>query len=407
MKHSPRRLRQSCARRTLVLASCFAFVCAACGKKDSVDSAKAEGLRKKWEYKSGGSGMSHPAIGTDGTIYAGTSGAVFAISPAGRILWQTSMGAAGVPVLANDGAIYLDTWHGSVFGLSSTGEIVWKPGYGLIGFGAPPALGPNSTLFFLNTTADIYSFQPKVSDKTIWNIDTFREGILGSTNVLPGSARSDGVASRSAPLLTRASTLIVPRQNFLHSISATGDPGWDLEVTSGHLGQAALAHDGTIYVGDDQSVLYAVDPEGSLKWHFDAGGSVIGSPVIDNDGVVYFTAGPAVYAVNPDGSLKWRYAPQPRIPLTASPVIAADGTLYFGGDFAVIALHHDGTLKASLRDYTPTSSLTIAQDGTIYFACGYSWLCAVEDAGSPLMSSAWPKQFHDLANTSNPLHGEN
>jgi len=168
-----------------------------------------------------------------------------------------------------------------------------------------------------------------------------------------------------------------------------------------------LAHDGTIYVGDDQSVLYAVDPEGSLKWHFDAGGSVIGSPVIDNDGVVYFTAGPAVYAVNPDGSLKWRYAPQPRIPLTASPVIAADGTLYFGGDFAVIALHHDGTLKASLRDYTPTSSLTIAQDGTIYFACGYSWLCAVEDAGSPLMSSAWPKQFHDLANTSNPLHGEN
>jgi outer membrane protein assembly factor BamB len=153
--------------------------------------------------------------------------------------------------------------------------------------------------------------------------------------------------------------------------------------------------------------LYAVDPEGSVKWHFDAGGSVVSSPIIDNEGVVYFTAGTAVYAVNPDGRLKWRYAPQPRIPLTTSPVIAADGTLYLGGDFAVLALHPDGTLKSNLRDYTPTSSLTIAQDGTIYFACGYSWLCAIEDVGSPLMRSAWPKQFHDLANTSNPLHGEN
>jgi outer membrane protein assembly factor BamB len=88
-----------------------------------------------------------------------------------------------------------------------------------------------------------------------------------------------------------------------------------------------------------------------------------------------------------------------------SPVLAADGTLYLGGEFALIALRPDGTLKSNLRVFTPTSSVAIAPDGTIYFACAYAVLCAAEDAGSPLMQSAWPKQFHDLANTSNPLHG--
>src|SRR5262249_55130966 len=168
-------------------------------------STKAEGLRKKWEYKSNGSAMSHPAVGRDGTIYAGTNGDVFAISSAGKVLWQINMAGAGVPVLGDDGAIYVDSFHGFIFGLSSTGAIVSKPGAGLLGFGAPPALGDNSTLFFLNTAADIYSFQPKASDKIIWNLDTFREGMLGSSNVLPGTARSGGVTSRSAPLLTRAS----------------------------------------------------------------------------------------------------------------------------------------------------------------------------------------------------------
>ena len=58
-------------------------------------------------------------------------------------------------------------------------------------------------------------------------------------------------------------------------------------------------------------------------------------------------------------------------------------------------------------DLLANSAPSIAPDGTIYFSCGYSWLCAVEDSGSPLMQSAWPKQFHDLANSSNILHSAN
>jgi len=361
----------------------------------------------KWQYKSAGSALSHPALGPDGTIYTGTSRGLQAISPDGKLLWETPLASAGTPVVSEDGTIYLDIRHGLMFGVSKDGQLVWRPGYGLNGFGAPPALGSSGTLYFLDSSADIYAFQPKRSDEKLWSLETFREGMLGASTVLPGTARAGGTIHNSAPVLTRAGSVILPRQNFLHSISAGGSPEWDLELTSGSLGQAALANDGTIYVGDDQHVLFAVDPSGSQKWRFDAGGSVIGSPVLDTDGVVYFTDGSAVYAVNPDGNLKWRSSQQLGVQLMTSPALAADGTLYVGGEFALIAMRPDGTLKWNLRLYSPTSSPAIGRDGTIYFACGYSWLCAVEDSGSPLMPSAWPKQFHDLANTSNPLHGEN
>jgi outer membrane protein assembly factor BamB len=403
--HYPRSLRPlNIAAFFPLLLVVFIFPLASCGKQSGTPAAQNTGPHIKWQYKSAAMAVSHPAIGPDGTIYVGAHEGLLALSPDGKLLWQASIGEAGTPVISENGTLYLDTWHGSLFGASKDGQLVWRPGYGLIGFSAPPALGANTTLFYLNNVSDIYAFRPKQSNEKLWSLDTFREGMLGADTVLPGSARVGGISTKAAPILTRNDSLILPRQNFLHSLSTSGTPEWDLELSPGSLGQAALADDGTIYVGDDRSVLYAVDSSGSKKWRFDADGSVQGSPVIDTAGVVYFTAGGGVYAVNPDGSLKWRFSPLQRLGFSTSPVLAADGTLYVGADFALIALSPDGALKWNLRIYSPTSSATIGPDGTIYFACGYSWLCAVEDKGSPLMQSAWPKQFHDLANTSNSLH---
>jgi outer membrane protein assembly factor BamB len=230
----------------------------------------------------------------------------------------------------------------------------------------------------------------------IWNLETFREGMLRPT-VLPGTVRRDN-PSKTSPAVGGDGTIYLSRQNFLHAISASGSILWTSELTSGDLGQLALADDGTLYLGDDRGVLYAVDPSGTTKWSFDSG--VLGSPVIDNQGLIYFTDGTAVFALSPDGGVKWRAA-QPRLRFLTSPVLAADGTLYIGGEFAFIAINPDGSFKWNLRVPTPTSAATIAPDGTLLFACGYSWICAVQDSGSPLMQSAWPKMFHDLANTSN------
>ncbi len=372
---------------------------ASCGKKAATEEATA-GPHVKWSVRSAGTAVSHPAIAADGTIYVGTSVGVQAFSPTGKELWKLSFGGAGTPVLADDGTLYFSSSYGFVLGVSPDGKLAWQPKLGLIGFRAPPALGPGTSLYYVNTASDIFAFQPKNSDTYNWSLGTFREGMLGTSDVLPGTARIGGASQNGAPLLLGDSTVLVPRQNFLHAINTNGSRYWDLELTSGDLGMAAIAADSTIYVGDNQGVLYAVNPSGSQKWRFDMGSSVIGSPVVDKDGVIYFTDGVAIYAVNPDGSLKWRYFKARQPHFVTPPVLAENGTIYIGAEFGLLAFAPGGDLKWNVRVYSPTSPLTIAPDGTVYFACGYFWLCAVQAENSPLMQSSWPKPFHDLANTS-------
>ena len=399
-----RRCRNSC----LPFVACFSCVClllAACGKKNSASQeSQPTGPRLKWKCNTRDTSLSHPALSPDGTIYVGAYRSILAVSPEGKLLWQTKLGGVLTPVLSDDGAIYLSLRPGLIFGASRDGQLDWRPGYGLIGFAAPPALGPDTTLYYQNTVGDINAFQPKISDKELWSLETFRKANLGSSPVLPGSARVGVISTDATPLVTRAGSIILPRQSFLDSISPSGSHEWDLELTSGHLGQAALSNDGIIYVGDNEGVLFAADSSGYKKWRFDSTGSVVGSPVIDQEGVVYFTTGNAVFALNPDGNLRWRSAAPSKSGFLTAPTLAADGTLYVGAEAALVALHPDGTQKWSLHLPSPSSSPSIGPDGTIYFACG-SWVCAVEDSGSPLMPSAWPKQFHDQANTSSAQHG--
>jgi outer membrane protein assembly factor BamB len=388
-------------QRTASLAAILlgSLVLFACNKKvASATEQPATGPHVKWSVRSLGTGVSHPAIGADGTIYIGTSVGVQAFSPAGKLIWKLTYASPGVPVIADDGTLYFESHHGLVLGVSPDGQIVWQPKLGLIGFHAPPALGPSTSLYYVNSTSDIYAFQPKSSDTYTWSLETFRHGRLDTPNFLSGTANTALASQGGAPLLIGDSTLIVPRQNFLHSLTTSGSRGWEVELSSGDLGMAAVGPDTTLYLGDNLGALYAVNPDGSLKWRFD--GSVLGSPVVDAEGVIYFTDGAALYAVNPDGSLKWRYFKAHQPHLLTPPTLATDGTIYVGEEFGLLAFTKNGDPKWNVRVYSPSSPLTIAPDGTVYFACGYFWLCAVQGDGGPLMQSSWPKAFHDVSNTS-------
>jgi len=380
------------------------FLISSCGKKDAAQKTQP-GPHLKWSVRADGMAVSHPAIAPDGTIYISSNSGVQAFSPEGKQLWKLTLASPGTPVIADDGTLYFACNYGLVFGVSSAGKLIWQPQIGLSGFRTPPALSSDASLFFVNTPSDIYAFRPRQSDSVNWSLQTFREGLLSSAIFLPGSARVDSASQGGTPVLLGDSNLIVARQNFLHSLSTSGNRGWDLEFTPGGVSLGAIGPDATIYVGDGRSVLYAIDPSGSTKWQFEGGG-FIGSAVVDTAGVIYFANGDALFAVNPDGSLKWRYSKQQQPHFLTSPVLAADGTIYVGVEFGLLAFTPEGALKWNLRVYSPTSPLTIGQDGTIYFACGYSSLCAVQGDGAPLMHSSWPKAYHDLANTSrySPLY---
>jgi outer membrane protein assembly factor BamB len=218
---------------------------------------------------------------------------------------------------------------------------------------------------------------------------------------LPGRAKVGQRPSKNSPVIWRDETIVLARQHWLNYFNPDGTPGWVNELTPGQLGQPALADDGMIYVADDRHTLYAVDRRGDTRWQYEADGWVNGSPMVGHDGTIYIATARIVHALTPNGLLEWKAnSPQQ---CTSSPVIAADGTLYIGGDAGLFAMHPDGSDKWSMRAMSANGSPTIAPDGTIYFTCGYLWICAMRDEGSPLAKSPWPKMFHDAANSSRIL----
>lgn len=163
----------------------------------------------------------------------------------------------------------------------------------------------------------------------------------------------------------------------------TNNVKWSYTTADDVKSSAAIAADGTIYVGSFDNDLYALNPDGSFKWSYTTGGYIISSPAIGADGTVYIGCGDnSVYALYPNGSLKWTYATGNVV--NSSPTIGSDGTIYVGSDDGKLyALYPDGNLKWI---YTTGSyvfcSPAIGADGTIYIGSADSKLHALKPDGT-------------------------
>jgi outer membrane protein assembly factor BamB len=164
----------------------------------------------------------------------------------------------------------------------------------------------------------------------------------------------------------------------------------------------AVAADGTVYVGSDDSYLYAINPDGSLRWRYRTGDMVKSSPAVAADGTVYAASCDGyLYAVNPDGTFKWRH-PNGRYQCS-SPAIAADGTVYVGSDDSYLyAINPDGSLKWQLDVLAhPFSSPAIGADGTVYVGSYAHYLYAI----NPDSSLKWQYQTSSSRIASSPATG--
>jgi outer membrane protein assembly factor BamB len=135
---------------------------------------------------------------------------------------------------------------------------------------------------------------------------------------------------------------------------------------------AAIAADGTIYVGSNNDNLYAINPDGTEKWSINFGTWTASAPAIAQDGTIYFSgetaSGGVLLAVNPDGTEKWRKSLSEKAG-HGGPSIAADGTIYLGGyEEKMIAYNPDGTEKWSYTAKGPIETVpAIDNDGNLYF----------------------------------------
>jgi len=200
------------------------------------------------------------------------------------------------------------------------------------------------------------------------------------------------------------------------TVQAPGDPRTEIQSS------AAIASDGTIYVGTFRGTLLALrDPgtglELALKWSFHPEGasSFHTTPALGPDGTIYvgFSTGGAtpeargtLYALDANGTSKWT------VDLgagrqTASPTLGPDGTIYVtSGTGKLFAIDPQGkTLWTAQTGPTVKAAPALGLDGTVYVASMNDKLFAVRPPTAALGEGtiAWTFRFADAPGTGSPV----
>jgi len=166
-----------------------------------------------------------PAIGADGTIYAGAD-SFCAVNPDGTLQWSIGVKTSSSPAVDEHGNVYFGSQN-YVRSVTRKGELRWSFDTG-DWVASSPAIGADGTVYV------------GVEDGRLFALDPH-----------------DG------------------SPNWCYSA------GWLLH------GSPAIGSDGTIYVGSAYGALYAVGPDGVLEWQYPIPGGTESSVAIDGDGMLF------------------------------------------------------------------------------------------------------------------------
>jgi outer membrane protein assembly factor BamB len=380
----------------IILGSGLVVLCAisACSG-GSPANAPAASPTKKWEATLGHLGAAPhdgfyaeqvPAIGDDGTIYAGGTSGLHAIRADGTEKWHfDSPGqAANVPVhfaLIDDiGNIWFDITSNDSGGIAR----VTPEGKG----GEVSTMAPATQLgsaydgtVFLATNASMLQLSISRENPEV----LLRAYAIGMAFTADGGM----VFTRYLDILSSA--------DKAHSVK------WNHKITEGGCGAPVVAADGTIYL-QRKGGLDAFTPDAKRIWSFDLPDRA-GSPSIGDDGSLYFGSDDGnVYAVSPGGQLKWKFSAGGGI--RSQPALTSNGEIIFGSvDHNLYALDSFGKLKWRFAAGGQVFSPTVAADGTIYFQSADGKLYAIQDlAQNGGLSGQWPKYGAGVRNTARAAH---
>ena len=347
----------------------------------------------KWTFKTGTDIYGPPAIARDGTVYV-ASDALYALSPEGRMKWKFAIAAPvrGSLVLGDDGTVYAATeprpgksmleFH--VYAVSPAGFELWNTTVtGIGGCDGSLAIAKDGSLLVLGSR--LQAFRP--DGTSMWSCDCV------------GHVR---------PAVANDGTIYLLSANG--DVSAVNPDGggvrWKFNVDRNINSSPSIAADGTIYVSSSDRQLFALAPDGTLKWVAQTGGD-FSAPAIAPDGTLFMggQTSPvdglmrALRAV--DGRELWTFP----VKGGADPaLLGADGSVMAGGmDGSLYALSAEGKPRWAFHAESGWLGVpALAGDGTVYVGGQDGILYAVRSSSRGLLHSSWPKFAGDAANTGRP-----
>ena len=116
----------------------------------------------KWSFITADQVQSSPALGTDGTIYVGsTDHKLYAIDPYGKQKWSFTTGSAvkSSPAIAN-GTIYVGSDDHKLYAISTDGREKWSFSTGSFIAFSSPMVGADGTIYVGSEDSKLYAINP-------------------------------------------------------------------------------------------------------------------------------------------------------------------------------------------------------------------------------------------------------
>jgi len=255
--------------------------------------------KEKWQFSGLADGGVYlptgaPTIGTDGTIYlaaeefvsANQAGVnqnyLFALNPNGSVKWEFSAGQlnviASMPAIGSDGTLYFgsstqssQSVTGAVYAVDpTTGLLKWS--FSTTGqIVSSPAIGPDGTIYVgeQGGTKNLYQVTP--------------DGIAKILFTANGSIVS-------SPAVASDSSLYFPESDgSYYALNSDGTIRWSLPQGTCTAEATVIGSDGTIYFGARDGRLTSAFQQGTTIWSYAGGNPVSSSLAIGEDGTLYYS----------------------------------------------------------------------------------------------------------------------
>lgn len=330
---------------------------------------------RRWQAGTGS--FTPPALGLDGTIYAGGSEGLYAFKPDGTVnVLSFSHGAYAVPVVRENGRVIAATAAGTVYEMESDLSVVhvWHCGGSIWG---AAALGSDGTIYVGSTDGLVYALANDGTIAMTWNI---------------------GSPIHGSPVVGTDGTVYVGAvDGLLYALAADGSIPRTWDAGGPVFGAPAIGLDGIIYTASQASNLCAFLPDGTTGLVWRTFGSVYAGPAIRSDGAIMVAdVASNVYALAADGSamMVWTLGGA----VVSTPSLAADGmALVAALDGRVYGLAPNGDINfAAVAGEAVHISSPLIDDQGRFTICATDGRVSMFHGTAPLANSPWPMFQHDI-----------
>jgi len=240
----------------------------------------------KWEFDTNGDiNKCHPAIADDGTVYIGNNlGRFWAVNPDGTEKWHYDSGGGYVPspAIGPNGEVYFAMSGGHVYGINDDGQ------------------GAYSIFWDHNFAGEHITNSPSVDDAgvvyccglylhTLWACDPYTDTILWTFDA------PDGFDEASPTIGPDGTIYIGCNNDTMYAINPGGSVKWATPVDGWVPSSVIIDPMGHLYFGTRGNTIYCLGAsDGGVIWSYPTGDIVRATAAIAPDGTMYIGGHDAV-----------------------------------------------------------------------------------------------------------------